>query len=222
VGKALVQLAREHPGVPGLRRYLGLWYRMQAVMAMRFGEAALARQWAWLAVRYGPWQLRNLYTLLLALLPSHGARHWTPRHEACSAITKTKPPHEKPDPLASQQAPARLTRKAPLPFIALATGMLVSYLPGLFPGGVGVQLSYLGWMVPLLVCGVVALRHRVLSAFRCGFGLPWVLWVVAYLPFAEADNALQRGVMLLTPLVVGAGFSTLRVDAPLIDKFRCG
>jgi hypothetical protein len=39
------------------------------------------------------------------------------------------------------------------------------------------------------------------------------LWVVAYLPFAEADNALQRGVMLLTPLVVGAGFSTLRIDA---------
>jgi glycosyltransferase involved in cell wall biosynthesis len=70
VGKALIQLAREYSGVPGLRRYLALWYRMQAVMAMRFGEAALARQWAWLAVRYGPWHLRNLYTLLLAVLPS--------------------------------------------------------------------------------------------------------------------------------------------------------
>jgi len=70
VGKALAQLVREHPGVPGLRQYLGLWYRMQAVMAMRFDEAALARRWAWLALCYGPWQLRNLYTLLLALLPS--------------------------------------------------------------------------------------------------------------------------------------------------------
>lgn len=70
VGKALALLVREHPGVPGLRRYLGLWYRMQAVMAMRFGEAALARQQAWLAVRYGSGQLRNLYTLLLALLPA--------------------------------------------------------------------------------------------------------------------------------------------------------
>ena len=70
VGKALVQLAREHPGVPGLRRYRGLWYRMQAVMAMRFGETALARQWAWLAVRYEPGQVRNPYTLLLVLLPT--------------------------------------------------------------------------------------------------------------------------------------------------------
>jgi O-antigen ligase len=116
--------------------------------------------------------------------------------------------------------PARLARKAPLPFIALATGMLVSYLPGLFPGSVGAQLSYLGWMVPLLGCGVVALRRQHLARFPLWLWLPWVLWVVAYLPFAESDNALQRGVMLLTPLVVGAAFSTLRIDAPLIDKFR--
>ena len=122
--------------------------------------------------------------------------------------------------LSSQPAPARLTRKAPVPFIALATGMLVSYLPGLFPGGVGVQLSYLGWMVPLLVCGVVVLRHTRLVSFPLWLWAPWVLWVVAYLLLADADNALQRGVMLLTPLAVGAGFSTLRVDAPLIDKFR--
>jgi hypothetical protein len=77
--------------------------------------------------------------------------------------------------------------------------MLVSYLPGLFPGGVGVQLSYLGWMVPLLVCGVVAFRHLRLVSFPLWLWLPWVLWVVAYLPFADSDNALQRGVMLLTP-----------------------
>ena len=69
VGQALVQLMQEFPAVPSLRAYLGLWYRMQAVIAMRFGQANLARQWAWLAVRYGPGQMRNLYTLFLALLP---------------------------------------------------------------------------------------------------------------------------------------------------------
>jgi O-antigen ligase len=124
--------------------------------------------------------------------------------------------------LSGQQTPARIRRKAPVPFIALATGMLVSYLPGLFPGGIGVQLSYLGWMVPLLGCGVVAFRHPRLISFPLWLWLPWALWVVAYLPFADADNALQRSVMLLTPLAVGAGFSTLKVDAQLIEKFRLG
>lgn len=69
VGKALAQLVHDHPGVPGLQRYLGLWYRMQAVMAMRFEETARGRQWAWLAVRYGPGQIRNFYVLCLAALP---------------------------------------------------------------------------------------------------------------------------------------------------------
>lgn len=69
VGKAMGQLLREYPAATSLRGYLGLWYRMQAVMAMRFGDTALARQRSWLAVRYGPRQLRNVYTLLLALLP---------------------------------------------------------------------------------------------------------------------------------------------------------
>lgn len=107
-----------------------------------------------------------------------------------------------------------------MPFIALAIGMLASYMPGLFSGGVGVNISYLGWMVPLLGCGaVVLLQHRRIS-FPLLLWLPWVLWVSTYLLFANADNALQRSVMLLTPLVVGAGFSTLRVDEPLIEKFR--
>jgi glycosyltransferase involved in cell wall biosynthesis len=70
VGKAMGQLLREYPAVPSLSAYLGLWYRMQAVMAMRFGHTDLMRQRAWLAVRYGPRQPRNLYTLLLAMLPS--------------------------------------------------------------------------------------------------------------------------------------------------------
>ncbi len=70
VGYALEQLVEDFPYVPRLRAYLGLWYRMQAVMAMRFGDTSLARQRAWLGVRYGPWQLRNLYTLLLAILPA--------------------------------------------------------------------------------------------------------------------------------------------------------
>ena len=70
VGDALERLTEGLPQIKGLRAYLGLWYRMQAVMAMRFGESALARQQAWLAVRYGPGQFRNFYVLFLSLMPT--------------------------------------------------------------------------------------------------------------------------------------------------------
>ena len=70
VGKAMAKLVEQFPGADGLRAYLGLWYRMQAVMALRFDDLSLARQCALQAVRYGPKQLRNVYTLLLALIPS--------------------------------------------------------------------------------------------------------------------------------------------------------
>lgn len=71
VGKAIRHLLNEHPFAPGLRAYLGLWYRMQAVIAMHFFyDTPLARHQAFLAMFYGPGQLRNLYVLLLAFLPS--------------------------------------------------------------------------------------------------------------------------------------------------------
>ncbi len=110
-------------------------------------------------------------------------------------------------------------RGLPWPFKALAIGMLASYLPGLLPGGLGVSISYLGWIIPLLGCGLVAINRLHRISFPIKLWLPWLIWVLAYLIFAEADNALQRSVMLLTPLVVGAGFSTLAVNMSLIDQF---
>ena len=117
-----------------------------------------------------------------------------------------------------QQLPGRL-RGAPLPFKAVAIGLLASYLPGLLPDGLSISVSYLGWIIPLLGCGLVVFTQQRRVCFPLGLWLPWVSWVLAYLLFAEADNALQRSVMLLTPLVVGLGFSTIRIDAELINKF---
>ncbi len=74
VGKAMEQLVRENHAVVGLRSYLGLWYRMQAVMAMRFNDIALTRHRALLSVRSGPYQIRNIYTLILAVLPAAWGR----------------------------------------------------------------------------------------------------------------------------------------------------
>jgi O-antigen ligase len=113
-----------------------------------------------------------------------------------------------------------LRRKAPLPFIALAIGMLTSYLPGLFPGIEGVSISYLGWIVPLLGCGLMILLNIRQVSFPLWIWLLWILWLSVYVLFANAENALQRTIMMLTPLIVGSGFSTLSVDKLLIEKFR--
>jgi glycosyltransferase involved in cell wall biosynthesis len=89
VGHALGQLVENFPHVPSVRAYLGLWYRMQAVIAMRFGEAALGAAACWVAVRYGPWQLRNQYTFFwryAACNMAPGIGHPSAKH--CSAITK--------------------------------------------------------------------------------------------------------------------------------------
>lgn len=74
VAEELALLQREFPQRSSLKAYLGLWNRMQAVMALRFNAMALARRCAWRAVRYGPRQWRNGYTLLLALLPRSFSR----------------------------------------------------------------------------------------------------------------------------------------------------
>lgn len=121
--------------------------------------------------------------------------------------------------LASQACPTGRLRDAPLVFRVLAIGMLASYLPGLLPGGFGFNISFLGWMIPLLSCGLVVAERLRRVRFPLKLWLPWVLWVLVYALFAEAENALQRSIMLLTPLVVGAAFSTLWVDAALVAKF---
>lgn len=106
--------------------------------------------------------------------------------------------------------------KPPLPLRGLAAGMLCSFLPGLIPGGIGVQVSYLGWMLPLLACAWVALRGFRKVTLPYGIWLPWTLYALVYLLGAEEQNALQRTIMLLTPLVVGMGFSCLPLTPSLV------
>lgn len=74
VGRELAALQREFPRQKSLRVYLGLWNRMQAVMALRFNDMALARRCAWRALRYGPRQWRNAYTFVLSFLPEAARR----------------------------------------------------------------------------------------------------------------------------------------------------
>ena len=69
VGLALSSLARDYPDQTGLPAYIGLWFRMQAVKALRLGDRPTARRFAWKATWSTPNQWRNPYTLILAWLP---------------------------------------------------------------------------------------------------------------------------------------------------------
>ena len=70
VGTGLVNLAGQFPQASGINAYLGLWYRMRGIMHLRYGENSAARRAALRSVRFNPWNVRNLYTLALSLLPA--------------------------------------------------------------------------------------------------------------------------------------------------------
>ncbi|MBL0030003.1 MAG: hypothetical protein IPO95_13415, partial [Rhodanobacteraceae bacterium] len=106
-------------------------------------------------------------------------------------------------------------RGVPIPMLALAGGLLASYLPMILPAATGT--SFLGWM-PLAVALVHLLPNVGRMTFPVMLWVPWIAWVIGYTAFAEATNALQRGIMLLTPLVVGAAFSTLRATPELLER----
>jgi glycosyltransferase involved in cell wall biosynthesis len=70
VGQLLEELLNSFPGVHGMQAYLGSWCRMQAVMAMRFGDLRLARRMAWNSWKFDVGQWRNAYMLFLTSWPA--------------------------------------------------------------------------------------------------------------------------------------------------------
>lgn len=110
--------------------------------------------------------------------------------------------------------------RTPFILLALAAGMLVNFLPIFLPFLGGLPISFLGWALPLAGCGSYLLLRPRKITFPLGIWLPWVIWVLVYLLLAEAANALQRSLMLLTPLVVGTAFSTIRVDTVFLKQCK--
>ena len=113
-----------------------------------------------------------------------------------------------------------LRRRTPFVLWALAVGMLINFIPILLPFLRGLPISFLGWALPLVGCGLYLLMRGGRIIFPLLIWLPWAAWVLVYLLFAEAAHAFQRSIMLLTPLVVGAAFSCIRVDAVFLEQCR--
>ncbi|MDO3720315.1 hypothetical protein QVZ43_01205 [Marinobacter sp. chi1] len=113
-----------------------------------------------------------------------------------------------------------LRRRMPFIMWALAVGLLVNFVPIFLPFLSGLPLSFLGWVLPLVGCGLYLLMKSGRVSFPLLIWLPWAAWVLAYLLLAEAANAFQRSIMLLTPLVVGTAFSCIRVDVVFLEQCR--
>ena len=104
---------------------------------------------------------------------------------------------------------SRLHQPVPFVFWALAVGLLINFLPILLPFLRALPVSFLGWALPLIACAAYFLLRPRRFAFPLLIWLPWFLWLFIYLLLAEADNAFQRTVMMLTPLLMGVVFSTV-------------
>ena len=69
IHKALLRIYENQPGTVGLKNYIALWNRMQALTALRFGDAGLMRKFALSAFLFNPANIRNLFVLTLSLFP---------------------------------------------------------------------------------------------------------------------------------------------------------
>jgi len=82
------------------------------------------------------------------------------------------------------------------------------------------RIAGLGWLFPLLLSVLIILRNPGRIQFPIRIWLPWIFLVLIYLIFAEAPNALQRSVMMLTPLIVGMAVSRSRIGEKGLESFR--
>lgn len=114
----------------------------------------------------------------------------------------------------------RSQEKIPFVFLALAVGMLVNFIPVFLPFLRALPVTFLGWALPLLACSAYLVLRPRRFAFPLLIWLPWLLWALAYLLLADAANAFQRTVMMLTPMVIGVVFSTLAMTDELWRLYR--
>jgi O-antigen ligase len=83
-----------------------------------------------------------------------------------------------------------------LTLIAAIGGQLFNY-----------RIAGLGWFIPLLISILIIFQDPKKITFPLHIWLPWIGFVFFYLIFAEAENALQRSVIMLCPFIIGVAVS---------------
>ncbi len=84
----------------------------------------------------------------------------------------------------------------------------------------GYRISGLaGWVIPFIVALMATISARGRIAFPYLLWLPWLFIVAIYEVFADADNSLQRSVMLVAPLLIGVAVSKVSVSESDLERF---
>ena len=69
VADGLINILKTEPHTNGLEEYIGLWFRMQAIAALRINDYDFARKMSLFSLRYNFFNLKNLYVALVVSLP---------------------------------------------------------------------------------------------------------------------------------------------------------
>ena len=77
----------------------------------------------------------------------------------------------------------------------------------------GFSVSGFAWVVPLVAALLILLRYPGRVLFPWWIWVAWTLVLVLYLTQARAPHALQRTIMMISPVVVGMAASTARVSS---------
>jgi O-antigen ligase len=77
----------------------------------------------------------------------------------------------------------------------------------------GFSLTGWAWVIPFVLAGYVALANSGRITLPLWVWIPWATCVLIFLLLTPHPHALQRSIMLLCPLVVGAALSTYRLTS---------
>lgn len=108
-------------------------------------------------------------------------------------------------------------KEARLPFLLFlvaATTVAACISGGLI---LGFSLTGWAWVIPFVLAGYLAFANSRRISLPLWLWLPWVCYILSFLLLTPHPHALQRTVMLLCPLVVGAALSTYRLTSGQLE-----
>ncbi len=109
------------------------------------------------------------------------------------------------------------TSEPPLLWVIVVSTMIACIGGSSF---LGYSISGYAWAVPLAAALVYYLVKRERITFPVHIWIPWITVVLIYLSFADAENAAQRSIMILCPLLIGIAVSAGKYTAGDLAAFR--